>query len=226
MNCKEAVAALVASLESGVEMTDEQREHIRSCPRCRELLDSAKQFESILAGNGIDTPPLDPVLSAAEDEVRKRRQRRAIGVCAGVVLILGAAAAWMLVTADRLPVAEAFIVISSALVIAAILLIPFLILFYIVRRSKGGKPRLYKRLGKGRMLSGVCLGIAEATKLNVSAIRLGFFALMFFHGAGFWLYLMLDLAMPVHPEDRQHLWRFKVRRWMQRRFAHAANDVG
>lgn len=226
MNCKEAVAALVASLESGTDMTDQQREHIRTCSRCRELLDSAKQFETLLAGNGIETPPLDPVLSAAEDEVRKRRERRAIGVCISIILILGAFVAWMLIAAGEAPPGEAIAVVAAAIGIALLMLTPLFIIFYVVRRSKRGKPRFYKRLGKGRMLSGVCLGIAEATKLNLSAIRLGFLALLFFHGAGFWLYLILDLAMPVHPEDRQHLWRFRIRRWMQRRFAHAANDVG
>ena len=226
MNCKEAVAALVASLESGKDMTEEQREHIRTCTRCRELLDSAKQFETLLEGNGIETPSLDPVLSAAEDEVRKRRERHAIGVCLGIVLILGAAVAWMLIAAGEAPAGEAIAVVAGAIGIALLMLTPIFIIFYAVRRSKGGKPRLYTRLGKGRQLSGVCLGIAEATKLNVTAIRLAFLLLLFFEGAGLWLYLILDLAMPVHPEDRQHLWRFKVRRWMQRRFAHAANDAG
>ena len=226
MNCKEAVAALVASLESGKEMTEEQREHIRTCTRCRELLDSAKQFETLLEGNGIETPALDPVVSTAEQEVRRRRERRAIGVCIGILLILGAAAVWMLIASGEAPPGEAFAVVAGALGIALLMLTPIFIIFYVVRRSVGGKARLYKRLGKGRQLSGVCLGLAEATKLNVTAIRAAFLVLLFFDGAGFWLYLILDLAMPVHPEDRQHLWRFKVRRWMQRRFAHAANDVG
>ena len=226
MNCKEAVAALVASLESGKEMTEEQREHIRTCTRCRELLDSAKQFESLLEGNGIETPPLDPVVSTAEDEVRRRRERRAIGVCIGILLILGAAAVWMLIASGEAPPGEASAVVAGAVGIALLMLTPIFIIFYVVRRSVGGKARLYKRLGKGRQLSGVCLGLAEATKLNVTAIRAVFLVLLFFDGAGLWLYLILDLAMPVHPEDRQHLWRFKVRRWMQRRFAHAANDAG
>ncbi|HYC58817.1 MAG TPA: PspC domain-containing protein [Thermoanaerobaculia bacterium] len=226
MNCKEAVAALVASLESGQDMTEQQRGHIRTCARCRELLDSAKQFESLLEGNGIQTPPLDPIVSTAEDEVRRRRERRAIAVAIGILLILGAAAAWMLIAAGEAPPGEAFAVVGGALGIALLLLTPIFIIFFVVRRSVGGKARLYKRLGKGRQLSGVCLGLAEATKINVTAIRVAFLLLMFVEGAGCWLYLILDLAMPVHPEDRQYLWRFRVRRWMQRRLAHAANDVG
>lgn len=226
MNCRDAVAALVSSLERGTEMTGEQREHIRTCARCRELLDSAKQFQTLLDGNGVQMPPLDPVLDATEREVRRRRDRRAIGVVTGIIAIAGAAVAWMLVAAGEAPVGEAIAVVGAAVGIAMLFLTPILILFYVARRSKDGKPRLYKRLRPGRQLSGVCLGLAEATRINVVAIRVIFLVLFFFNGSGFWIYLMFDLAMPVHPEDRQHLLRFRMRRWWQRRFAHAADGVG
>jgi phage shock protein PspC (stress-responsive transcriptional regulator) len=226
MNCTEAVAALVSSLESGTEMSDEQREHIRTCERCRELLDSAKQFQTLLVGNGIESPTIDPALAAAEEEVRRRTERRAIGICAGVLLILGAAVAWMLVGSGELRRMEAILVVTVSLVTGLLLLTPVFLILYFVRRSKGGKPRLYKRLKKGRYLSGVCLGIAEATQLNVSLVRSVFALLLIFKGAGFWIYLILDLAMPVHPEDRQYMLRFKVRRWFQRRMGHAKDYAG
>jgi phage shock protein PspC (stress-responsive transcriptional regulator) len=226
MNCDEAVAALVASLESGEKMSDAQREHIRTCERCRELLDSAKQFQTLLAGNGIEPPALDPVLAAAEEEVRRRRERHAIGVVAGILLILAVAVTYGIVVAGDAPFGEAAMVVGVSLLIALLFMTPLFLILHFVRRSKGGKPRLYKRLGRGRYLSGVCLGIAEATHINVSLVRLAFVLLLFFNGAGFWLYLILDLAMPVHPEDRQHMWRFKVRRWMQRRWSHAKNHAG
>jgi phage shock protein PspC (stress-responsive transcriptional regulator) len=226
MNCNEAVSALVASLENGEPMSDGQREHIRTCERCRELLDSAKQFQTLLADSGVESPPIDPVLAAAEEEVRLRRERRAIGICAGIILILGAGVASMLVAAGDAPPGEAVMVVGVAVLIALLLMMPLFLLLHFVRRSKRGKPRFYKRLGPGRYLSGVCLGIADGLHVNVSIVRLVFLLLLFFHGAGFWLYLILDLAMPVHPEDRQHLWRFKVRRWLQRRWSHAKDDVG
>ncbi len=224
MNCKDAVAALVASLESGTEMSDDQRAHIRTCARCSELLDSAKLFHTLLAGNGIETPSIDPTLAAAEEEVRRRRQRRAIGVGVGILLILGAAVAWMLIAAGKSPPGEALAVVVFSLFLGALTLTPLFLLLYLVRRSKAGKPRLYKRLKKGRQLSGVCLGIAETTRLDVSLIRALFVLLLFFKGAGLWLYVILDLAMPVHPEDRQHLLRFRVRRWVQRRMSHSLDD--
>lgn len=49
--------------------------------------------------------------------------------------------------------------------------------------------------------------------------------LAFVNGIGIWLYILLDLAMPVHPADRQYLLRFKLRRMWQRRFAHAEDDA-
>jgi phage shock protein PspC (stress-responsive transcriptional regulator) len=66
------------------------------------------------------------------------------------------------------------------------------------------------------MLDGVALGLSEATKVNVSVIRLLFFGLLFFDGVGLVLYLLLALFMPVHPDDRQFLLRFRLRRWLRR----------
>jgi hypothetical protein len=50
----------------------------------------------------------------------------------------------------------------------------------------------------------------------VRLLRVIFVVLLFFDGAGFWIYLLLDLAMPVHPDERQHLLRFRLRRWWRR----------
>jgi phage shock protein PspC (stress-responsive transcriptional regulator) len=221
MNCNDAVAALVASLEQGGPMTDEQRAHLRTCERCRELLDNAKQFQTLLAGNGIDAPRIDPALVAAEEEVRRRRARRTIAITAGIMLILAAAAAWVLVVWRDVPPGEAAAVVSAGLAIAVVFTTPvFLIIYYVRKQPLPGKRRLYKRLGTGRVISGVCRGIAETARIDVTLVRIIFLLLMMFNGSGFWLYLILTLAMPIHPDDRQHLIRFKLRRWWQRRTAH------
>lgn len=132
----------------------------------------------------------------------------------------------MLIAAGELSPGEAIAVVAFSLFLVTLTLTPLFLLLHFVRRSNAGKPRLYKRLKKGRQLSGVCVGIAEATRLNVSLIRAVFVLLLFFKGAGLWLYLILDLAMPVHPEDRQHMLRFKVRRWVRRRMSHEKNYAG
>lgn len=225
MNCNEAVTALVSSLERGNPMTDEQREHIRTCEKCRELLDSAKQFQSLLAGNGIQAPSVDSTAAAAEEEVRQARLRRNvwISIGAGALAILGVTAffALFLMRIDLgIPkMAVAGIGVAAVVTIA-------LIVLGVVRRANAQGRRLYKRLKPGRMIAGVCLGLAEATRTNVTLIRLVAFALIFADGVGLWLYVLLCLIMPVYPDDRQYLLRFRLRRWFQKRMAHADNAAG
>lgn len=79
----------------------------------------------------------------------------------------------------------------------------------------------YKRLRKGRMLSGVCLGIAERTSVPVGIIRLVFLVLVFARLSGVLLYVVLDLLMRVHPDDRATLLRFRLRRWWNNATARA-----
>ncbi|HEX7704999.1 MAG TPA: PspC domain-containing protein [Thermoanaerobaculia bacterium] len=72
----------------------------------------------------------------------------------------------------------------------------------------------YKRLRKGRQISGVCLGIAETYGYSPWTVRLVFVLLVLMKLSGLLLYLLLDLLMEVHPDDRQHLLRFRFRRWL------------
>lgn len=75
---------------------------------------------------------------------------------------------------------------------------------------------LYKRLYGGRMLSGVCQGLAEEMNISATLVRLLFLALLFLQLGGLFLYLILDAAMQVHPDDRIHMWRFRIARWFRR----------
>jgi phage shock protein PspC (stress-responsive transcriptional regulator)/bacterioferritin-associated ferredoxin len=74
---------------------------------------------------------------------------------------------------------------------------------------------LYKRLYSGRVVSGVCRGLAEEMGISVTWVRLLFLVLLFQAG-GFLLYLILDATMQVHPDDRAHMWRFRIARWFRR----------
>ena len=226
MNCNEAVTALVTSLERGNPMTDEQREHLRTCEKCRELLDSAKQFQSLLAGNGVQAPSVASTAAAAEEEVRQARVRRNIWIAAGSLVIVMAAGLGSLFLRHRLPIPPVAIYVFAAATLILLVALVLLVLLGIVRGANRRNRRLYKRLGPGRMLSGVCLGLAEATGTNVMLIRLVAFALIFADGVGLWLYILLALIMPVHPDDRQYLLRFRLRRWFQKRMAHADNAAG
>lgn len=216
MNCNDAMAALVASLEEGTTLNEEQREHIRTCPRCRTMLASAK--EALRAEP--HEVAIDGAVAAAEKEVHRKRFWRGVRVLLGVLLVAAAASATLAVQVAGVPLAEAFFFTGVGLMVALLVVVPVLLLVWFVRGH-----HLHRRLGAGRMLAGVCLGLSEASKLDVRLLRIIFFVLLLFDGAGFWLYILLTLAMPVHPDDRQHLLRFRVRRWW-RRTMHAEQRAG
>ncbi|HYI09224.1 MAG TPA: PspC domain-containing protein [Thermoanaerobaculia bacterium] len=221
------MAALVAALESGVPMTAEQREHIRTCERCRELLDSAKQFQTLLGGNGIQPPAVDAAAVAAEQEVRRVRRWRAVGVAFAIAVVAWLGFSLLLVRIGEVPGREAMAVAGIGIGIAFLISLPLLLLFVLARTARTPENRWYKRLNSGKQLSGVCLGLAERFKWNVTAVRLVFLAAaLFLNGLGFWVYLVLALAMPVHPDDRQYLLRFRLRRWWARRNGHAEHHAG
>jgi phage shock protein PspC (stress-responsive transcriptional regulator) len=223
MNCTEAVSALVASLEGSGTITDEQREHIRTCERCRELLDSAKQFQTMLGADGGPEVDVPDVAGAAEHEVQAARRRSLIiRVLIGVLIVTAFIFFGAIFTtgfADPFGGEDA----GAGLVViifagAAIFAVCPLLLLYFVARSiamRSGK-RLYKRLHPARWWLGVCTGLAEATKVSVGVYRLAFTILMFFDGVGLLLYVVFALAMPVHPADREYLWRFQARRLLAR----------
>lgn len=220
MNCNDAVAALVASLEEGTPMSEEQREHVRSCARCAELLDSAKQLLNVPATESNASPATDVAVAAAQGELRRRRVRRAIGIAACVALFIAAGVGLMMMPGEAGTAGFWLSAIGMAALISAGFAIPVLFVIYLLRGFS--RRKIYKRLGKGRMISGVCLGLAEQMKMDVVMVRLGFLSLLVLAGGiGFWLYVALDVAMPVHPDDRQYLLRFRWRRWLARRHEHA-----
>lgn len=228
MNCNEAVAALIASLETGTPMTEAQRAHVQSCPKCRELMESAKQ---VLAD--AETPsvapavsPIDEAVAAAEAQVLRNRMRRIVWVIAGVATIIASGIALML-----LPFEEAgsygFWLYAAGMgaLISAGFAVPVLLMIYLLRDS--ARRRIYKRFKPGRVIDGVCLGMAEKFNLDVTLVRLVFIALVVLAGGlGIWFYVALDVAMPVHPDDRQYLRRFRLRRWWARRTGHAEHHAG
>jgi phage shock protein PspC (stress-responsive transcriptional regulator) len=160
-------------------------------------------------------------LAATEEEVRRRRTWRAVKLFALLagVFTFGMAALFAAV-GDAMP--RWLIFAAAGIAAAAAISLPIVVLLLLVR---GGDGRIFQRLGPGSILLGVCRGLAEATSVDVRLIRLAFFALLFADGIGLTLYVLLALAMPVHPDDRQYLLRFRLRRWWQRKFAHAEHHA-
>jgi phage shock protein PspC (stress-responsive transcriptional regulator) len=99
--------------------------------------------------------------------------------------------------------------------IASIALLPIGIGFMI-----GADALPFKRLYRGRVLSGVLMGIAEEFGWRVFWVRLVFLLVLWLALNGPWLfaaYLLLDACMQPHPDDRVHMWRFRIARWLRAR---------
>ncbi len=60
--------------------------------------------------------------------------------------------------------------------------------------------KLYKNM-KDKKLAGVCAGIAEFLKIDVSIIRILWVVLCLMGSLGVWLYLACALILPEKPEE-------------------------
>jgi phage shock protein PspC (stress-responsive transcriptional regulator) len=56
------------------------------------------------------------------------------------------------------------------------------------------------RLRKGKVVGGVCLGLAEYFDIDPALLRIGFAVSCFLYGTGFWLYIILMLVLPYKDE--------------------------
>jgi phage shock protein PspC (stress-responsive transcriptional regulator) len=225
MNCKTAMAALLASIENGDTLTPEVRAHLRSCEQCKELLNSTMQFQSTLADD-VEVPEsnIDESAARAEEELGRAKLRARFRIGAIVVLVLIPIVAY-LSSRGFFDVHPGGLAFELAAILSLTFVLPLAIAIVIIRtlvarmRAPNGQ-RLYKRFGNDRhQVSGVCAGIAEATGINVNALRIAFLALLFFKGLGLLIYLAFDLAMQIHPADRQYLRRFRIRRALAAKLA-------
>jgi phage shock protein C len=72
--------------------------------------------------------------------------------------------------------------------------------------GSGGKRLL--RLREGRMVAGVCAGIAAYLKIDVSLVRLGFGIFTVFYGIGILAYLIAWALLPEEGADNSILESF------------------
>lgn len=218
MNCNEAVAALVKSIENGTPLSDEQREHLRSCERCSTLLTSAKDLQALVESDPAEAPQVDASLDAAQREaVRTSRRRVFVLAAAALLMIATAATIYLALSRGRAHFGLGVPELILLAIVLTVVAVPAVAIVWLVRASRHSTAPIYKRLKPGRQLSGVCLGLAERFNLNVTLVRLVFLVAFFADGLGFWIYILLDLAMPVHPADREHLLRFRFKRWLDGR---------
>jgi phage shock protein PspC (stress-responsive transcriptional regulator) len=218
--CEEALEYLRSFLDGGTAPAPGHvAAHWRECSDCRRVVSAMQREIAALVGDGGEVSPDDlsaqePARAATTAAVEAGRavQRgfarwRAIlilglgiaGVAAGVGLMGPSGADWW-----------------PRALLASILLGLSVAAAGLVLSRAPSRAALYKRLRPGYQLSGVCLGLAEKTGIPVGILRAVFFGLAFADGMGIWIYVLLDLSMPVHPEDRRYLLRFRFLRWWRK----------
>lgn len=75
----------------------------------------------------------------------------------------------------------------------------------------GGGKRLF-RIRQGRMVAGVCAGLAGYFGVDVNLVRLAFGVLTVFYGLGILLYLIAWALLPEEGENRSILESFVNKR--------------
>lgn len=226
--CKEAVASLLAFLENGTPMPETHRQHLNECARCKPVMDGVRALAAPETDDVAATGDArrEQAFDAAARELRAARRRRTI-----TAALLATLAAILIIPAlvifpdhsASMYLQSLALVALTLLIFAVAIVLPLAILQRIVGGPAGAQRPLYKRLGPGRQLAGVALGIAEHTGLSVTVVRLIFIALVVTKGAGLLLYIVLALSMPVHPADREHMLRFRLRRALARTHANRAH---
>lgn len=240
-SCTAMLSQLHDHLRSAAPLQAEAREHLPRCKSCSEVLRRAESLGALLAQPPESAiPPHDASLQhvAAREVVLRRRWTLVLRVAAIFVALYAAYLLWPYVNAPvpswvrdavdgwrdaekAYPVRAAPRHGAAVTAIRLLLLaLPASVALLYVRAMAIAPRKLYKRL-VGHELSGVCRGISEASALPVWIVRMAFIVL-FFATHGLLLYLILDLALPIHPEDRQHLLRFRIARWWKARPAQAA----
>ena len=77
--------------------------------------------------------------------------------------------------------------------------------------NNGGGGRRLLRLRDGRMVAGVCAGLAAYFRIDVNLVRLAFGIFTVFYGLGVLIYLIAWVVLPGEGEDNSILESF-VRR--------------
>ncbi len=219
-SCSRTAGQLTRYLTEGGELPAETIEHVRHCGACGETLQRAQSLGELLdrTDDELPTPALNVALPPAVTgevfaAVRRRRLLRATLAISIVVIGL---MTWYL-TVDAMHVRDRYLVWSGLM----ILFTGPLVLAAMTAGLDAGPSRFYKRL-RGRQLSGICQGLSEVYRIPVWILRMAFVGLCFFRGSGLILYLLLDVLLPIHPDDREQMLRFRIARWWKGRSATVA----
>lgn len=224
--CDKSTPVLVALIERGEEPSEDVVEHWKTCPDCQRLVVSAQKALSVFTSPPPVVEGVEPVqgetgrsaqtteLAKQETRIRARRAIRKRGIWASVILcfsIILLLIYWLDTSMADSGTAAVALLTFGALSLAILPLALARVITTSLRNCG-----FFKRLYPGYQLSGVCLGIAERTKTSVFIWRMVFILLTLLKGYGITIYILLALLMPLHPEDRQYLFGFRLARWWRR----------
>ena len=74
--------------------------------------------------------------------------------------------------------------------------------------NSGSEGKRLLRLRNGRMVAGVCAGLAAYFKVDVNLVRLGFGVFTVFYGLGILIYLIAWVILPEEDQDNSILESF------------------
>lgn len=220
-SCSRTAEQLTRYLTDGGELPPDMIEHVRHCSECEETLLRAQLLGDLLERarheqRGL-TPPLALSQAMTDEVIAAVRRRRLLRAGLAITIVIVGVALWYLTT-TAMQVQHRYAVWSMLMILFTG---PLVLAAMTAGIDAGGPGRLFKRL-RGRQLSGICQGLSETTRVPVWVWRMAFVGLIFFKGAGVILYLLLDVALPIHPDERADLLRFRIARWWKSRRAAAA----
>lgn len=210
--CTEILHNLIKNLAEREPIDERSERHLASCVECRT---AARELNAVSEGWTEERAEMSDPLVVETTIARARRETtltfvRRYWLHAAFLFCLGV----MLLGLEKLSSGKgstheglfdmAFIALAglTALTVS------------IIRRKRMAHSLFpYKRLYPGYQLSGVCLGLAETTGIHVTVLRLVFLTFLVIKPSlAFFVYLLLDLIMPLHPADRKFLMRHRLAR--------------
>jgi phage shock protein PspC (stress-responsive transcriptional regulator) len=217
-SCSRSTEQLTRYLSEGGGLPPELIEHVRDCSACGETVRRAQLLGDLLERSQ-DEPPAPAAPPALSQVMMKEvaaavRRRRLLRAGLAIVIVALGVATWSL-TGTAVRVRYPYAVWSILMILFAG---PLALVAITAGIDAGGPSRLYKRIRR-HQLSGVCQGLSEATRVPVWIWRMVFVGLIFLKGVGVILYLVLSVVLPVHPDDRAGLLRFRIGRWWRNRRA-------
>lgn len=211
--CQESQRALILAVEQGSGLEANQRRHFEDCPVCGRILQNVRVLERSFDGE--DATATTPALDLAPAVRSAARRREILRLTGGAVVVLAVSLALVVLILKLVPGFTPELVVVTAVTFGT-LAVPLAAAWVLRRLAHTSERPWYRRLRPGRRLAGVCLGTSERLGVSPGSLRAAFVLLCLFQGLGFWIYLTLAIVLPVHPDDRSELLRFRIRRAWRR----------